>query len=179
MNPAAAKPVDTHHQIDRMNHVKHCEPTAAGSDARRTGATEACVSVRRAAPDSARSAGTARAAQAAPSNQSLAADSAGCALAAPGVHTYDRFPYCGSGASDLFTVRDDLVDTDTCADFPLAATREGGKDGAQCTDIVPSTGSADALHPAQPTEVQVADGYDLQLHVCPGSPEHPHLALVQ
>ncbi|MFF0746666.1 hypothetical protein ACFYVL_40390 [Streptomyces sp. NPDC004111] len=34
-------------------------------------------------------------------------------------------------------------------------------------------------YPAEPTKVQVADAYDLQLYVCPVSPDHPHLDLVQ
>lgn len=34
-------------------------------------------------------------------------------------------------------------------------------------------------YPAEPTEVQIADGNDLHLYVCPASLEHPHLALIQ
>ncbi|MCB5168864.1 hypothetical protein LG634_29100 [Streptomyces bambusae] len=34
-------------------------------------------------------------------------------------------------------------------------------------------------YPEQPTKVEIADGYDLQLYTCPSSPEHPHFALVQ
>jgi hypothetical protein len=34
-------------------------------------------------------------------------------------------------------------------------------------------------YPGQPTKIQIADGYDLQLYMCPVSLEHPHLALVQ
>ncbi|WP_432072059.1 hypothetical protein [Streptomyces wuyuanensis] len=33
--------------------------------------------------------------------------------------------------------------------------------------------------PANFTMIDVASGYDLQLHVCPSSPDHPHIELVQ
>ncbi|MFI5867451.1 DNA/RNA non-specific endonuclease [Streptomyces sp. NPDC051546] len=46
-----------------------------------------------------------------------------------------------SATCGTFQTRDDLVATDTCAEFPLAATREGGKDGVQCTDIIPNYSS--------------------------------------
>ncbi|MEU2391417.1 DNA/RNA non-specific endonuclease, partial [Streptomyces sp. NPDC007369] len=36
-----------------------------------------------------------------------------------------------------FQARTDLVPTDTCGEFPFAATREGGIDGARCAEIVP------------------------------------------
>ncbi|KPH99876.1 hypothetical protein OV450_0724 [Actinobacteria bacterium OV450] len=39
---------------------------------------------------------------------------------------------CGS-----FQARTDLVPGDSCGDFPLAVTREGGIDGAQCAEVLP------------------------------------------
>ncbi|MET8751474.1 DNA/RNA non-specific endonuclease [Streptomyces sp. NPDC004667] len=36
-----------------------------------------------------------------------------------------------------FQARTDLVATDNCADFPFSETREGGTDGAQCTELLP------------------------------------------
>lgn len=36
-----------------------------------------------------------------------------------------------------FQARTDLVPTDSCGEFPFAATREGGIDGAQCAEVLP------------------------------------------
>ncbi|CAM5654770.1 hypothetical protein [Streptomyces avidinii] len=33
--------------------------------------------------------------------------------------------------------------------------------------------------PGNITMIVVASGYDLQLHVCPESPDHPHIELIQ
>ncbi|MFK8910636.1 DNA/RNA non-specific endonuclease [Streptomyces sp. YS-3] len=52
---------------------------------------------------------------------------------------------CGSGGSKPFQERTDIVPTDSCGEFPFAATHEGGTDGAQCAEIIPthSTGGWD------------------------------------
>ncbi|MFI8103986.1 hypothetical protein [Streptomyces sp. NPDC086023] len=46
-------------------------------------------------------------------------------------------------------------------------------------DRAGAAGSVSDPSPAQPTMIQIADGYDLQLYACPADPEHPHLDLVQ
>ncbi|WP_345669388.1 DNA/RNA non-specific endonuclease [Streptomyces similanensis] len=48
---------------------------------------------------------------------------------------------CGSGSSEPFQPRTDLVAGDSCGQFPFAATHEGGTDGAQCAEIVPNYSS--------------------------------------
>jgi hypothetical protein len=35
------------------------------------------------------------------------------------------------------------------------------------------------LSPAQPTQVEVGSADNMQLYVCPASPEHPHTDLIQ
>ncbi|WP_030382762.1 MULTISPECIES: hypothetical protein [unclassified Streptomyces] len=35
------------------------------------------------------------------------------------------------------------------------------------------------LNPAQPTRVEVGSADNMQLYVCPASPEHPHTDLIQ
>lgn len=82
---------------------ERCEPTAAGSKARKSGATQACVSVRRSAADQSRAGATTKAA---PLDQTRAAGTGGCALTAPGIYTYDRFQYCVRGVEVLYTLRD-------------------------------------------------------------------------
>ncbi|WP_234042533.1 hypothetical protein [Streptomyces marianii] len=48
---------------------------------------------------------------------------------------------CGSGASEPFPDASDLIPTDTCAQFPLAETKEGGRDGAECAELIPYYGN--------------------------------------
>ncbi|GHE82014.1 hypothetical protein GCM10014715_42140 [Streptomyces spiralis] len=48
---------------------------------------------------------------------------------------------CGSGSSEPFADATDLIPTDTCAQFPFAETKEGGRDGAQCAELIPHWGS--------------------------------------
>ncbi|MDX3751988.1 DNA/RNA non-specific endonuclease [Streptomyces sp. AK08-02] len=48
---------------------------------------------------------------------------------------------CGSGASEPFADASDLIPTDTCAQFPFAETKEGGRDGAECAQLIPYYGS--------------------------------------
>ncbi|MEV5371414.1 DNA/RNA non-specific endonuclease [Streptomyces albogriseolus] len=45
---------------------------------------------------------------------------------------------CGS-----FVVLTDLVDTDTCADFPFGEAKEGGVSGDQCVDVIPNASSGE------------------------------------
>ncbi|MER5978131.1 DNA/RNA non-specific endonuclease [Streptomyces sp. NPDC001857] len=47
---------------------------------------------------------------------------------------------CGSGASQPFVDASDLIPTDTCAQFPFAETKEGGRDGAECAELIPYYG---------------------------------------
>ncbi|MCQ6554952.1 DNA/RNA non-specific endonuclease [Streptomyces sp. C10-9-1] len=48
---------------------------------------------------------------------------------------------CGSGGSEPFQARTDLVANDSCGQFPFASTHEGGTDGARCAEIVPNYSS--------------------------------------
>ncbi|MFH8439778.1 DNA/RNA non-specific endonuclease [Streptomyces sp. NPDC018026] len=48
---------------------------------------------------------------------------------------------CGSGSSEPFADASDLIPTDTCAQFPFAETKEGGRDGAECAELIPYYGS--------------------------------------
>ncbi|MFG3154846.1 DNA/RNA non-specific endonuclease [Streptomyces sp. NPDC048219] len=48
---------------------------------------------------------------------------------------------CGSGASEPFVDASDLIPTDTCAQFPFAETKEGGRDGAECAELIPYYGN--------------------------------------
>ncbi|WP_432072058.1 DNA/RNA non-specific endonuclease [Streptomyces wuyuanensis] len=43
---------------------------------------------------------------------------------------------CGS-----FVVNTDLVETDTCGEFPFAEAKEGGIDGARCVEVIPNASS--------------------------------------
>ncbi|MDQ0964523.1 hypothetical protein QFZ66_008401 [Streptomyces sp. B4I13] len=46
-------------------------------------------------------------------------------------------------------------------------------------DQAGSTSSTTDPAPWNPTMLDLARGYDLQLHVCPASPDHPHIELIQ
>ncbi|WP_254400094.1 DNA/RNA non-specific endonuclease [Streptomyces sp. AC602_WCS936] len=48
---------------------------------------------------------------------------------------------CGSGSSEPFADASDLIPTDTCAQFPFAETKEGGRDGAECAELIPYPGN--------------------------------------
>ncbi|MEU6228321.1 DNA/RNA non-specific endonuclease [Streptomyces sp. NPDC047042] len=48
---------------------------------------------------------------------------------------------CGNGASEPFADASDLIPTDTCAQFPFAETKEGGRDGAECAELIPYPGN--------------------------------------
>ncbi|MFI2435912.1 DNA/RNA non-specific endonuclease [Streptomyces sp. NPDC018693] len=48
---------------------------------------------------------------------------------------------CGSGSSEPFADASDLIPTDTCAQFPFAETKEGGRDGAECAELIPYHGN--------------------------------------
>ncbi|MFI8089538.1 DNA/RNA non-specific endonuclease [Streptomyces sp. NPDC086080] len=42
-----------------------------------------------------------------------------------------------------FTAAPELVDTDTCADFPFGEAKEGGASGAQCAEVIPNLGNGE------------------------------------
>ncbi|MFD0371122.1 DNA/RNA non-specific endonuclease [Streptomyces sp. NPDC127114] len=42
-----------------------------------------------------------------------------------------------------FTALTDLVDTDTCGEFPFAEAKEGGTAGAQCVEVIPNLGNGE------------------------------------
>ncbi|MFL5994548.1 MAG: DNA/RNA non-specific endonuclease [Streptomyces sp.] len=48
---------------------------------------------------------------------------------------------CGSAGTEPFQANTDLVDTDTCGEFPFAEAKEGGIDGAQCVEVIPNASS--------------------------------------
>ncbi|MGV9878059.1 DNA/RNA non-specific endonuclease [Streptomyces sp. NPDC003006] len=48
---------------------------------------------------------------------------------------------CGSAGTAPFQVNTDLIDTDTCGEFPFAEAKEGGIDGAQCVEVIPNASS--------------------------------------
>ncbi|MGW6975000.1 DNA/RNA non-specific endonuclease [Streptomyces sp. NPDC054952] len=48
---------------------------------------------------------------------------------------------CGSAGTEPFDANTDLVDTDTCAEFPFAEVKEGGIDGARCVEVIPNASS--------------------------------------
>ncbi|MFJ9742107.1 DNA/RNA non-specific endonuclease [Streptomyces sp. NPDC101166] len=48
---------------------------------------------------------------------------------------------CGSGSSKPFADASDLIPTDSCAQFPFAETKQGGRDGAECAELIPFYGS--------------------------------------
>ncbi|MFF2703672.1 DNA/RNA non-specific endonuclease [Streptomyces cyaneofuscatus] len=50
----------------------------------------------------------------------------------------DRKNTTCTGGTKPFQPRDDLLDTDTCGEFPFAAALEGGMSGSLCTDILPN-----------------------------------------
>ncbi|MFI8103987.1 DNA/RNA non-specific endonuclease [Streptomyces sp. NPDC086023] len=148
VSPAAASPAETRSVADRLNLAdlpptaparetsllatapgERCQPTATHSKARRSGATQACVSVRTSRRP-ARATATGRAPQASPSPSALAAGTGSCTLAAPGVYTYERFQYCVRGVEVLYTLRDSngreigsgALDIATSASLPAQGT---------------------------------------------------------
>ncbi|MFE1260156.1 hypothetical protein ACFW5X_06495 [Streptomyces albogriseolus] len=75
-------------------------------------------------------------------------------------------PACGTEADPLLTI----------------ATTEWNGDGESWQpeeDRLDPTPLLPGTPPANFTMIDVARGYDLQLHVCPASPDHPHIELVQ
>ncbi|MEV6161250.1 DNA/RNA non-specific endonuclease [Streptomyces sp. NPDC052052] len=42
-----------------------------------------------------------------------------------------------------FEALTELVDTDTCGEFPFAEAKEGGFDGAQCVEVIPNLGNGE------------------------------------
>ncbi|MFI1573302.1 DNA/RNA non-specific endonuclease [Streptomyces anulatus] len=48
---------------------------------------------------------------------------------------------CGSAGTQPFDPNTDLVETDTCGEFPFAEAKEGGIDGARCVEVIPNASS--------------------------------------
>ncbi|MEV3914356.1 DNA/RNA non-specific endonuclease [Streptomyces canus] len=48
---------------------------------------------------------------------------------------------CGSAGTEPFEANTDLVDTDTCGEFPFAEVKEGGIDGGECVEVIPNASS--------------------------------------
>jgi len=48
---------------------------------------------------------------------------------------------CGSASSKPFADATEVIPTDSCVQFPFAQTQEGGADGAQCAELIPSPGN--------------------------------------
>ncbi|MFD5511481.1 hypothetical protein ACFWIB_27445 [Streptomyces sp. NPDC127051] len=75
-------------------------------------------------------------------------------------------PACGTGMDPLLTIASSEWKSNTESWIPYE-------------DQALATPSPDHSEPWNPTRLDLARGYDLQLHVCPVSPEHPHIALIQ
>ncbi|MET8751473.1 hypothetical protein ABZW32_15440 [Streptomyces sp. NPDC004667] len=73
---------------------------------------------------------------------------------------------CGAGMDPLLTIASSEWGSNTRGWIPYE-------------DQPLSTPSVDNHQPWNPTGLDLARGYDLQLHVCPVSPDHPHLGLIQ
>lgn len=75
-------------------------------------------------------------------------------------------PSCGTGMDPLLTIA-------------------SGEWNSHYPDWIPDEDRARSLsstthpEPHNPTMLDLAGGYDLQLHVCPVSPDHPHIELIQ
>ncbi|MFD9380959.1 DNA/RNA non-specific endonuclease [Streptomyces sp. NPDC059999] len=118
--PAAQTPLETS-PLPITPGVR-CTPTAAGSQTRKAGAVEACVTVRPAA-----AVPTSRATPPAPSSLAAAAS---CSIGLPGIYTYERFQYCVRGVEVIYTLRDangqeigsGTLETSTSATLPAQGT---------------------------------------------------------
>ncbi|WUQ25511.1 hypothetical protein OG764_00110 [Streptomyces sp. NBC_00239] len=74
-------------------------------------------------------------------------------------------PTCGSEMDALLTI---------------ASSEEGGDDARSWFPYGdPATEAAIGFDPRRPTAVQIGRSYDQQLYICPASPEHPHIELMQ
>jgi hypothetical protein len=74
-------------------------------------------------------------------------------------------PACGTEMDPLLTIATTEWNAGTGSWVP---------DGHQARDPLPP-----GTPPANYTLIDLARGYDLQLHVCPASPDHPHIELIQ
>jgi hypothetical protein len=77
-----------------------------------------------------------------------------------------RCSTCGTDMDPLLTIASREWNSNTTSWIPLEHQ----------TDASPSPTYP---QPSNPTLLDLARGYDLQLHICPTSPEHPHLELIQ
>ena len=55
----------------------------------------------------------------------------------PTIQAANRLNTCGAGATRPFVIDDDIVPTDSCDEYPFAATYQGGKNGGLCADVFP------------------------------------------
>ncbi|MFE2942883.1 hypothetical protein ACFXKG_28080 [Streptomyces sp. NPDC059255] len=74
-------------------------------------------------------------------------------------------PACGTGMDPLLTIATTEWNDTTANWAPV---------GDQARAPLPP-----GTRPANYTLIDLARGYDLQLHVCPASPDHPHIELIQ
>jgi hypothetical protein len=72
---------------------------------------------------------------------------------------------CGTGMDPLLTIATTEWDS---------STRSWAPEQDQVRDSLPP-----GVSPGNHTQLDIARGYDLQLHVCPVSSDHPHLELIQ
>ncbi|MFB7648064.1 hypothetical protein ACFC0S_14935 [Streptomyces sp. NPDC056084] len=72
---------------------------------------------------------------------------------------------CGTEAVPLLTI--------ATTEWDDSDSWEPEEDRANPVPLLPG------IPPANFTRIDIARGYDLQLHVCPASPDHPHIELVQ
>ncbi|WP_399891406.1 DNA/RNA non-specific endonuclease [Streptomyces sp. BBFR51] len=103
-DPAAATPGPTMTRPATVTPGERCEPTRAGSQERRAGAVQACVSMSATPVKPAE-----RQSLAAASVSSAAAaadDEASCAITAPGTWKFNRFGYCVTGLTVLYVLKD-------------------------------------------------------------------------
>ncbi|MET9701294.1 hypothetical protein ABZY31_30895, partial [Streptomyces sp. NPDC006529] len=75
-------------------------------------------------------------------------------------------PTCGTDMNPLLTIASSEWGSNTRGWIPYE-------------DQSSSESTPGNYRPWNPTLLDLAGGYDLQLHVCPASPDHPHLGLIQ
>lgn len=84
-----------------------------------------------------------------------------------------------AGASPIPYLEPDLCGTEAEPLLTIVTTECGGEswipeeDEAHPSQLLPGT------RPGHFTRLEVARDYDLQLHTCPASPNHPHIERIQ
>ncbi|MER5563235.1 hypothetical protein CG740_38590 [Streptomyces sp. CB01201] len=74
-------------------------------------------------------------------------------------------PECGTEAVPLLTI--------ATTEWDDSDSWEPEEDRANPVPLLPG------IPPANFTRIDIARGYDLQLHICPVSPDHRHIELIQ